>query len=638
MIKKILTTLFLCCTIILYSFSFLASTTQAAETNNDRSIFKQVCPPNWWVGMKETKLEILLYGADLQSYEVKLTKGGVDLKEVIRPENPNYLILQLEMDSTATAGTALIQFEKYDEEGTAIESHLLPYDFKERQDQETTPAHAGLNPSDLIYLIMPDRFSNGDPSNDVIKEMNQTTLYRDSMFHRHGGDLQGIQQHLDYIESLGVTAIWLNPVQVNDQPKESYHGYAATDHYDIDPRFGGMSAYLDFTRACREKGIKMVMDVIHNHIGNEHFLWTDPPAKDWFHHHDEFTRTHYRATTVFDPYADQEEQRLFKEGWFDHHMPDLNQDQPHLATYLIQNNIWWIETAQLAGFRMDTYAYSDNDFLSKWGRAIFKEYPNFGAFGETWVHGTPTQAYFHGHTILAKRFQSHLPGLTDFQLYYALKSALNEPFGWTEGVARIYYTLAKDYLYTDPSRNVIFLDNHDISRYFSECKEDLNKWKTGLGFLMTTRGTPCIYYGTEILMKNYASLHGGEVREDFPGGWKGDEINKFNRQNLKGQELEAFDYFTKLTNWRKGKKVIHEGKLTHFIPQNGVYVYFRYNEEETVMVVMNTNAETQELDLDKYASFLKGKKGLMEVMSGQKIAIGKTLKVEGMTTGIYEIQ
>ena len=569
----------------------------------------KVCPPHWWVGMVNPDLQILFYGEHIGEFQVKVDYPGVIFKGARQVENPNYLFVDLVITPEAKVGTVSIVFESH---GT---TRTYSYSLKRRQGFDNRIL--GLDPSDFIYLILPDRFANGDTKNDKVKGLHEAEAQRDQQYGRHGGDIQGILQKMDYLQELGVTALWLNPVLTNDQPKESYHGYAATDHYEVDPRLGGNQQFQYLIDECHKRGIKMIMDIIHNHNGNEHWLIKDLPMKDWVHQHDEFTRTTYRAPTIFDPYASEYDRSVMKEGWFDHHMPDLNQDNEYVATYLIQNNIWWIENSGIDGFRMDTYAYSDESFLEKWGEAILDEYPHFGIFGETWVHGTPTQAYFHGQTNIQSGFNSNLPGLTDFQLYYAINAALNEPFGWTEGVAKLYYTLAKDYIYKDASRNVLFLDNHDLGRFYSTVKEDIDKYKMGIGLIMTLRGIPCMYYGTEILMKNdFDWGNHDSVREEFPGGWKDNESNKFTKAGRTEQEQEAFEYVQTLAKWRQNAPAIHSGKLMQFVPYDGVYVYFRYHDDQTVMVVLNSNDKEMELDTKNYAErmngFTKGKNVVTE--------------------------
>ena len=598
-----------------------------------QSPIQKICPPHWWIGMENESLQLLVHGENIANSEVSIKDKSIRL-QTQKVENPNYIFLDLTIPKTTKSGMLPITFKLNGNE------FVQEYELKKRQPlwkKQGEENKKKLNSSDFIYLIMPDRFSSGESDNDKIEGMNEISLNRKEMYDRHGGDLQGVINHLDYLEELGVTALWLNPVITNDQPKASYHGYAATDHYSIDPRFGDMEIYLELVEECHKRGIKMVMDVIHNHIGNEHWLFKDLPAKDWVHEWDGFTRTNYRAPTLFDPYAADYDKDRMLNGWFDHHMPDLNQSNEFVANYIIQNNIWWIEHGQTDAFRMDTYTYSDPDFLIKWGDAIFQEYPDFGMFGETWVHGTPTQAYFHGNTTLQKEFKNKMPGLTDFQMHYAIHKALTENFGWTEGVSRLYYTLAKDFLYEDPYNNVLFLDNHDASRFYSVVGEDFKKYKMGLALLMTLRGIPCMYYGTEILMKNFSDPD-GKVREDFPGGWDGDTMSKFTKEGRTEKENEAFEYVKLLSNYRKNNPVLHDGKLMQFVPYDGVYTFFRYSKTQSVMIVVNSNDKEIDLDTTPFEERTKGFKSAKNIVTNEMLSDFKTINVPAHTTLILELQ
>ena len=411
---------------------------------------------------------------------------------------------------------------------------------------------------------MPDRFANGDYSNDSFDDMLQSGINRGKMFFRHGGDLQGIIDHLDYLKELGVTALWLNPVLENDQPYASYHGYAITDHYNIDRRFGDNELYKTFVEKCHEKGIKVIMDIIFNHCGHEHWLIKDLPAEDWVHQWPEFTRSNFRASVINDPYASKTDTKKLLEGWFDYSMPDLNQQNERLANYLIQNTIWWVEYSGQDAYRIDTWFFPDQDFLSRWAKRMQQEFPRLGMYGETWAQMMSVQASFAEDSGLTDEYNSHLPGITDFQLNFAIEEALTQKQSWTGGAARLYYTLAQDYLYEDPLRNVIFLDNHDKSRFFSTIGEDIDKYKSGMAFLLTMRGIPSIYYGTELLFAAISDPD-GKVRQDFPGGWKEDKINKFNVSGRTAAEKDAFEYVKKLANYRKNTPA-----LDGLVPGDGV--------------------------------------------------------------------
>ncbi|MEM6268645.1 MAG: glycoside hydrolase family 13 protein [Bacteroidota bacterium] len=589
----------------------------------------RVDPPNWWVGMQHNELELLVTYTGIADYTPEIDYPGLELRGVTRWESDNYVGLQVRISPEAQPGKLELKFSG--KRGKIA----VPFALEARTRDPRTIA--GVDASDLIYLIMPDRFANGDPSNDIVAGTAEMSINRDSMFWRHGGDLQGVLDHLDYLEQLGVTALWLNPVQENDEPKESYHGYAITDHYRVDPRLGDNELYKKLVAECHQRGIKTVMDVVYNHLGDGHYLYREGlPSRNWVHQHDGFVKTTYRAPTLLDPHVAQADREQFSKGWFDHHMPDLAQENPHVARYLIQNTIWWVEYAGLDGFRIDTYAYADQDFMSDLVAAVRKEYPNLGIFGETWVHGNAVQSWFTDNRV-DEGNPSPLPGVTDFQLYYSINEALTKEMGWTEGISRMYYTLAKDYLYKTPLANCIFLDNHDLSRFYSVVGEDFAKFKMGIAWLLTMRGIPQIYYGTEVLMKNFAAPD-GRVREDFPGGWQGDPTNKFKASGRTERENEAFAYLQTLAGYRKANPVLHTGHLTQFIPEKGLYVYFRHNAEKTVMVMMNCKPDAHTVEMERFEeltrSFLRGK----DVAGGNSIDLKGSQEIPGWTTWVLELQ
>ena len=573
-------------------------------------------PPYWWVGMEHPFLEVMVYGENMASFSAAIQHPGVTLLQTRKVENPNYLFLYLHIDPATSPGEIELLFT------SPQENRILPYRLDDRSSMAS--GAAGLDASDLIYLIFPDRFANGDPSNDAIAGMNDVRVDRDSMFIRHGGDIAGIRQRLDYLDDLGATALWINPLVENNQPKESYHGYAATDLYRIDPRFGSNDDYKALVEDAHSRGMKIIVDVVYNHWGDRHWIYNDLPDSSWFNFWPEYTRTSYRATTLFDPYIHPSEKKKFAEGWFDHHMPDLNQQNPQLANYLIQNSIWTIGHFGVDAFRIDTYAYPDQLFMRDLANRIRLEFPSFFLFGETWVHGTPTQAWFTERNGTLKPIDSRLQSVTDFQLYYAIQDALNKDFGWTEGSARIYYTLAKDILYRDASRNVTFLDNHDLSRIYSILGEDTEKLKMALGFLMTTRGIPSLYYGTEIGLKNFADPD-GKVRQDFPGGWSDDERNAFSAAGRTPEEEAIFSYTRALARYRKANPELFKGDLVHFVPEKGIYVYFRQGGGKTLLCIFNPLGE-QRLNLDRFRGMLG------EVREGRDILGDFTVELDSAIT------
>ncbi|HEY0751994.1 MAG TPA: alpha-amylase family glycosyl hydrolase, partial [Chitinophagaceae bacterium] len=480
-----------------------------------------VYPSHWWVGMKNPKLQVMLRGANIQENTFSVKYPGVQLVKVHKPQNRNYIFLDLVITASAKPGTVKLHMHNPDGMGD------IPFLLKARSKENGKTRNKGVSSEDLIYLIMPDRFSNGDPSNDKVPGMRDQSLNRDTVFERHGGDLKGIQNHLDYLQDMGVTTLWLNPVIENDMPNRTEHGYAFTDHYKIDRRIGGEKAYHDLVNDIHKRGMKIIQDAVYNHTGIEHFLFRDMPDSTWFHKWSRYTQTTYKDQPLFDPYSSVIDKKLMSDGWFTRQMPDVNQSNPFVGTFLIQHAIWTTEEFGIDGWRIDTYAYNDLEFMNKCNKALLTEFPKIHLFGETWVHGVINQAYFTENKFNIK-FKSNLPGVTDFQTnLHGILPALKEPFGWTEGVNKLYTTLAQDFVYMDPMKHVIFLDNHDKTRFFTEIGEDLQKWKMGVGWLLTARGIPQLYYGNEILMKGSTHPSDGWVRLGFPGGWAGDKENKF---------------------------------------------------------------------------------------------------------------
>jgi glycosidase len=571
----------------------------------------RVEPANWWTGMKHNRVEILLQRPDLASYEVRLGKNeGIKLISVEKGESPNYLFVTLEIGAKAPPQKVPLIFSK----GANTFTHEYPVLGRNRAVKAQ-----GVTCRDVIYLIFPDRFANGDPSNDNVAGMLQG-LQRDSLVGRHGGDLKGIADHLDYIQDLGFTAIWLNPELENDQADASYHGYAITDHYRIDRRFGTNEQYRDLVAECHRRGIKVVRDVVLNHIGINHYWMKDLPMRDWVNQWSEFTRTSYRAPTLLDPYASQYDLKQFSDGWFDRHMPDLNQRNPHVANYLIQQTIWWVEWAGIDDLRVDTYPYSDQAFCSRWCTALTTEYPNLGIFGEAWEHAVPVVGFFADDQPMKRAgFDSNMPGVIDFQLCFAIRDALTREQGWTDGIAKVYYTLAQDYFYKDPYKNQIMLDNHDMTRIYSYVGENPDKMKSGMAFLLTMRGIPQIYYATEILGTGFEAPSHGNIRKDFPGGWPGDPANKFTKEGRTAQENDAFDFTRALIRYRNATPALHTGKLMQFVPENGVYVYFRYDADKTVMVAINFSGKDATIDTRRFAERMSGFSKAKNVVTGEEI-------------------
>ncbi|MTB51075.1 glycoside hydrolase family 13 protein [Lewinella sp. W8] len=568
----------------------------------------RVEPMHWWVDMVDPRLEVLIYDRNVARYDqATVDYPGVSVEYVKRLENPNYLFVGLYIAPGTQPGAFPIKLaSRVRAQNEPTETKSFEYTLRAHPRLEKGP-RTPLSQDDFIYLIMPDRFANGDPDNDSVAGMAQQGVNRDKFLFRHGGDLTGILGKLDYLEDLGVTAIWLNPVLENDQPYQSYHGYAVTDHYRIDRRFGSNEDYKALVTAAHERGIKVIMDVIFNHVGDHHWFIEDLPSMDWIHQWPEYTKTTYRATTVFDPHASEYDKRLMTDGWFDKHMPDLNQQNPHLANYLIQNSIWWTLYSGQDAFRIDTYAYPDAAFMARWNQRLREEIPDLGIFGETWVHGPGVQAWFAGGRNIHQDFDSHLPGVTDFQLHYAINEALSVDPGWKEGVLKLYYTLAQDYLYEDPTKNVLFLDNHDLGRIFSTVNRDMTKFKSGLALLMTLRGIPVMYYGTELAFTGAGGAFGEGGRVGFPGGFAGDDRNLFSDQDRDATEREAFNYVRRLAQYRQKSAAMSHGTLTQFLPQEGVYVFFRRAGKEQMMVIFNGSSKTvEDVNLVPYEERLAG--------------------------------
>ena len=587
---------------------------QAAAQNQ---MIRRIDPTNWWVGMKNPSVQLLIYGTNLKGSKVSINYAGVTVKKVNEVENPNYLFVDISIAPTTKAGKMNIVFTKV---GSTFKL-TRPYELKVR-DQKPQE----INSKDLIYLIMPDRFSNGDPTNDKFADMADKESDRNSPYLRHGGDLQGITNHLNYFKDLGVTTLWLNPVIENNQPqtneggamRSAYHGYGFTDHYNVDKRLGGNTAYKKMVDAAHAMGLKVMQDAVYNHVGINHWILKDMPMKDWLNQWDTYTNTSYRDEPVVDiVHGNKSDFKVQQNGWFVPFLPDLNHQNPFVAHYLIQHALWTIEYFGVDGWRVDTYQYNDLAFMNRCNAELFAEYPKMFITGENSVHSVVSQAYYTKNNLKTP-FRSNLPSPNDFVLSHATNAAFNEKFDWGKGFNRLYSTLAEDLIYENPLLNMTFLDNHDENRFFSIIKEDIQKYKQGVGFLLTTRGVPQLYYGTEILMKNYKDPSDAEVRKDFPGGWAGDAANKFNASDRTPQENEAYDFTRKLANYRKSSSALQTGKLTQYLPQNGIYVYFRQDKLKTVMVILSQNETEQTIPTKRFAenigTFKRGKNILTDAM------------------------
>jgi glycosidase len=603
---------------VLFIFSFHFLNAQQIE----------LYPTNWWTGMKWNKVQLLVRGENnLASDNVRINYPGVTVSKIHRLENEKYLAVDLNISASAKPGTIKIEI------GNGDRKSIVPWPLKARRKGNGTAFAQGVRSEDFIYFLMPDRFSNGDPSNDKIPGLLDQSLNRDSIFHRHGGDLQGVINHLDYLQQLGVTTVWLTPVLENNMPDRTEHGYAITNHYKVEPRFGGDEAYLQLSDELHKRGMKLIQDAVYNHMGLQNFLMQDPPMKSWVHQWPEFTKPNYRDQTHFDPYASQKDKKKMSDGWFTEQMPDLNQDNPYVANFLIQHALWCVEKFGVDGWRIDTYIYVDMPFMNRCNKALLDEYPKMTMVGESWVDAVSNQAFFTRNNMNSS-FKCNLPGTIDFQtLFHGIKPALSEPDG---GVMQLYQTLSNDFLYKDPMANVIFLDNHDMSRFFSVMNEDVRKQKMGIQWLLTERGIPQMYYGTEVLMKGVSNPDGW-VRLDFPGGWEGDGKNAFTGAGLSGDEQSVQDLTKKLANFRKGSKALQTGKMMHYIPEEGLYVYFRYNGSQTIMCVMNTSGGSRKIDFSKYSERVKGFNTARNVVTGESLSTGDTVPINGTEMWVLEL-
>lgn len=578
----------------------------------------KIDPPYWWTGMHDTTLQLQIHGNDIRSAEFSVEYPGVKVDSVVRLDgSPNWQFVYLDITPDAQPGTMKLEWKAGDK--------TISRNFELKKRREMRGAQ-GFSASDVLYMIMPDRFAAGKGKHPGVGSLvNKVKTDRENPNARHGGDLKGIADHIDYIDSLGMTAVWLNPVLENDMPGGSYHGYATTDYYRVDPRFGTNAEYAELTDTLHNRGIKMVMDMIFNHSGSHHPWALDPPASDWFNHQDKYVQTNYRLSTITDPYASDYDKDLTVNGWFVESMPDLNQKNPHLMKYLIQNSIFWIEDAQIDGIRMDTYPYADMAEMARWIDAVKAEYPDFNIVGECWF-GSPAGEQFWqtGSAIAAsKGIDTRLPVVMDFPL--SVLCADLKPFkvdsqAWN-GINEIYDHFALDYVYADPMNVLRFLDNHDTDRFILEEPKDLDAWKQAIALLLTVPGIPQLYYGTELLMHGSKEGSDGYVRRDMPGGFKGDSRDEFTAQGRSQLQNEAYDFISTLANWRKGSDAIGKGDMKHFMPTNGVYLYRRSYGPEEAIVILNGKDENLDLDMERYAEIIGKGERYRDVITGETMTL-----------------
>ncbi|MEO9869454.1 glycoside hydrolase family 13 protein [Ekhidna sp.] len=589
-------------------------------------------PPFWWIEMPTSDLQIMLYGEGIGELDVEIKYKGVAVKDVQKLENPNYLILNLDVSKKVIPGSFEIKLKDGNNALTKKSFELKPRSDKANRNQ-------GFDASDVIYLLMPDRFANGNPENDKVEGMLEAAD-RSNPNGRHGGDIKGVHEHLDYIKDLGMTAVWLTPTFENDMKPAygAYHGYAATDLYKIDRRFGTNEEFKAFVEKCHNMDIKVIMDMIHNHIGDQHWWMNDLPAKDWVHDFQKYGTTNFRGEVQSDSHASQFDLDRLQKGWFVPELVDLDQRNPVLAKYLIQNSIWWIEYSGVDGIRMDTYVYPYKDYLSNWVTTVMSSYPNFNIVGEAWVEQVAHESYWQFDNANEKDgYDSKLPSVTDFQIMFALDRAMVDDFGWKNGLSELYYAVSQDRLYADPMQNVIFMDNHDIDRFFTKVGDDSDLFKMGYAYIMTTRGIPQVYYGTELMWGNDDVQGDGRKRADMPGGWNEDDRSVFTEEGRTKKEQEAFEYVRKITHWRKTSTAVHKGKMIHFIPEDNIYVYFRYTDNEAVMVVMNRNEEAKTITRDRFAEILDKYSTGVHVIDGSIINLEEDFQVNPKQTSIFDL-
>ncbi len=606
---------------LFYFFFLLFSFQIFAQGNVD------VYPTHWWTGMKNKSLQLMLHGSNIgNATTISTTYPGVTIKKINKVENKNYLFVDVVIADAAKPGSFNFKVS-----GGPVAN--IPYELKARRKGNGTAYAQGVTSSDFIYLLMPDRFSNGDYSNDKVAGMKDQSLNRDSIYLRHGGDMQGVINHLDYLQDLGVTTLWMTPVLENDMPNRTEHGYASTNDYKIDPRLGGETAYKDLSDDLHKRGMKLIQDVVYNHVGLYNFTVQDMPMKDWLHQWPTFTKPNYKDQTQFDPHGAQVDKKKMADGWFTNEMPDLNQSNPYVANYLIQHAIWSVEEFGVDGWRIDTYIYVDQNFMNRCNQALIDEYPRMTMFGEAWVQGTVNQAYFTRNNMNTP-FKSNETGVCDFQcLFSGIQPALTNN---GDGGNGLYQTLSNDLLYQNPMNNVIFLDNHDMTRAYSQYGEDKDKLKIGISWLLTERGTPEMYYGTEVMMKGVSNPD-GLVRLDFPGGWKEDKKSAFTKEGLSPDELDILSYTKTLANFRKSSSAIKTGKMMQYVPDNNVYTYFRYDGKQTIMIVMNMGNDSKTIQTDQFSERTNGFTKARNIINGTTNNLNEPWEIPAKTSWVLEL-
>jgi glycosidase len=588
-------------------------------------------PPFWYAGMHNPELQIMFYGKNIAQYDAYVSNNVV-IKNVVKTENPNYIFITIDTKNIP-ASDFVFSFKNKNKV-----AFTKKYTLKARR--KNSAQRKSFDSSDLIYLIMPDRFANGNPNNDTDKSLNEKAD-RSLPGGRHGGDIEGIIKHLDYLEELGVTAIWSTPLCEDNDKVHSYHTYGQSDVYKIDPRYGTNEEYVRLSAELKKRNMKLIKDYVTNHWGAEHWMYKDLPTYDWIHQFPGFSQSNYRMTTQFDTNAAAIDAKNCMDGWFVPSMPDLNQSNPLVLNYLIQNAIWWIEYADLDGFRVDTYSYNDKIGIAKWTKAITDEYPYFNIVGEVWMHDQAQMSYWQKDSPISaiQSYNSYLPSVMDFTLHDAFGNVFNEDKAtWNDGMIKVYDNFANDFLYPNVNNLLTFVENHDTGRFNHIYKNDFRKYQMAMALIATVRGIPQIYYGSEIGMAGDKGKGDADIRQDFPGGWTGDKNNAFTKAGRTEEQAKFFDFSSKLFQWRKGKSVIHSGKMTHYIPEDNVYVYFRYNDNETVMVIINNAAQPKTFKTARFQENIKDFTSGKDVLTGKSINVKEDITIEEKSVLILELK
>jgi len=619
----------------LLAASALPATAQDEVAKNYR--IDHMEPPNWWVGMRSKTLQLMVHGKRIADLEPGISYPGVRIQKVARVANRNYLFIDLALDDSAKPGKFEIRFAKAGKSGQSGKPGAS-YSYQLLAREPGSAERQGFSGKDAIYQVMPDRFANGNPANDNSPRLAEKAD-RSKGGGRHGGDLQGMENALGYIAAMGYTMVWPTPLVENDMPAYSYHGYSATDHYKVDERYGSNEDYRRFSAKARGLGIGVIQDVVLNHIGGKHWWMQDMPMPDWITYGGKYVPTQHHRVAVADPYGSAEDKRNFTQGWFSPNMPDMNQANPYVATYLIQNNIWWIEYAGLSGLRVDTYGYSDAAFLSAWSRSVMAEYPNLNLVGEEWSSQAPVVARWQYGKRNHDGYASYMPSMMDFPLNDVLRKALAGKGEGEPSLTNLYEMLSQDYLYPQPNKLVLFEGNHDMPRLFSELKGEDALFRMAIAYVLTMPRIPQLYYGTEIQMPSSTGARDdASYRHDFPGGWAGDKVNAFTGAGLTEQQRSAQAFMKKLLNWRKGAGVIHNGQLMHYGPEQDSYVYFRYDGQKKVMVALNRNAKPVTLQTARFHEMLSGVPGGTDVISGKRYALGGEVTLPARTALVLELE